>query len=210
MEDVKEQFKQMLKDGLEDQIRETAKGGDISNWKDATIIPVIGFIPSVTSEAFIAGAYLLGQDEDGDAELLCTEPSDEHYPEGVIEWKTNIMRMEGIMEQESVCELLLDFQMAVVANDFDFQEAKIKGWEPIFEQIRNHERSTNRRSLSTIAEMGQIRDALKELLSNFLGDLAEGLDNWQEKVNPENTINIGSKDFNEDGTFSTDFTGEWA
>tara|TARA_R110000803_G_scaffold1049_6_gene3566 strand:- start:4979 stop:5608 length:630 start_codon:yes stop_codon:yes gene_type:complete len=209
MEDVRKQFKEMLKDGLEDQIRETAKSGYISNWKDATIIPVIGFIPSVTSEAFIAGAFLLGQDEDGEAELLCTEPSDEQYPAGVIEWKTKMMQMEGIRDGESICELLLDFQMAVVANDFDFNDAKLNGWESIFEQIRNHERSTNRRSLATIAEMGQIRDALKELLSNFLGDLAEGIDNWQEKLNPD-AINIASKDFNEDGTFSTEFTGEWA
>jgi len=209
MEDVRKQFKKMLKDGLEEQIRETAKSGYITNWKDATIIPVIGFIPSVTSEAFIAGAFLLGQDEDGEAEILCTEPSDEQYPAGVIEWKNKMMQMEGIMDGESICELLLDFQMAVVANDFDFNDAKLNGWESIFEQIRNHERSTNRRSLATIAEMGQIRDALKELLSNFLGDLAEGIDNWQEKLNPD-AINITSKDFNEDGTFSTEFTGEWA
>jgi len=210
MEDVKEQFKQMLQDGLEDQIRETAKGGDISNWKDATIIPVIGFIPTVTSNAFIAGAFLLGQDEDGEAEILCTEPSEDQYPEGVVEWKTKIMLMEGIVEQDSICELLLDFQMAVVAHDFDFHEAKLTGWEPIFEQIRNHERSTNRRALSTIAEMGQIRDALKGLLSEFLGELANGLDNWQERVNPGNTINISSNDFNGEGTFSPDFNEEWA
>jgi hypothetical protein len=209
MEDVRKQFKKMLKDGLEEQIRETAKSGYITNWKDATIIPVIGFIPSVTSKAFIAGAFLLGQDEDGEAEILCTEPDDEQYPAGVIEWKNKMMQMEGIMDGESICELLLDFQMAVVANDFDFNDAKLNGWESIFEQIRNHERSTNRRSLATIAEMGQIRDALKELLSNFLGDLAEGIDNWQEKLNPD-AINITSKDFNEDGTFSTEFTGEWA
>ena len=207
MEQMKSQFIEMMQNGLEEQIRETAKEGNISNWKEATIVPVIGFIHNVTDKPFIAGAYLLGQDDEGDAQLLCTEPAEEQLPDGVMEWVKEIMVMEGIMEEESICELLLDFQMAVVANDFDFQEANSIGWEVFFEQLREHKRSTNRRALSKIAEMGQIRDALKEMLSNFLGDLAEGLDNWQEKINDSAYVNLKSPV--EDGGFSSKFAGEW-
>ena len=71
----------------------------------------------------------MGQDEEGDAQLLCTEPAEDQLPDGVMEWVKEIMVMEGIMEEESICELLLDFQMAVVANDFDFQEANSIGWD---------------------------------------------------------------------------------
>jgi len=207
MESMKSQFIEMMQNGLEEQIRDTAREGNISNWKEATIVPVIGFIPEVTEKPFIAGAYLLGQDEEGDAQLLCTEPAEDQLPDGVMEWVKSIMVMEGIMEEESICELLLDFHMAVVANDFDFQEANAIGWEAFFEQIRGRTRSTNRRALSKIAEMGQIRDALKEMLSNFLGDLAEGLDNWNEKI--KETAFVSLKDPTENGGFSPEFAGEW-
>ena len=129
MEPMKSQFMEMMQNGLEEQIRETAKEGNITNWREATIVPVIGLIPEVTETPFIAGAYLLGQDEEGDAQLLCTEPAEDQLPDGVMEWVKEIMVMEGIMEEESICELLLDFQMAVVANDFDFQEANSIGWD---------------------------------------------------------------------------------
>ena len=206
MEAMKSQFKEMLQNGLEEQIRETAKDGNISNWKSATIVPVIGFIEKITDTPFIAGVYLLGQDEEGDAQLLCTEPSDGQLPDGVMEWAKSIMLMEGLEEEESICELLLDFHMAVVANDFDFQDANLMGWESVFEQIRTQKRSTNRRALSKIAEMGQIRDALKEMLSTFLGDLAEGLDNWTEKIKDTSFTPVA--ELNESG-FSEEFIGEW-
>lgn len=207
MEEMKSQFTEMMQNGLESQIRETAKEGNITNWKEATIVPVIGFIPELTEKPFIAGAYLLGQDEEGDAQLLCTEPAEEQLPDGVMEWVKSIMVMEGILEEESICELLLDFRMAVVANDFDFQEANSIGWASFFEQLRNNKRSTNRRALSKIAEMGQIRDALRDMLSNFLGDLAEGLDNWQEKINESAYVSLKSP--TENGGFSSEFAGEW-
>ena len=207
METMKSQFIEMMQNGLEAQIRETAKEGNITNWKEATIVPVIGFIHEVTEEPFIAGAYLLGQDDEGDAQLLCTEPAEDQLPDGVMEWVKSIMVMEGIMEEESICELLLDFQMAVVANDFDFQEANKLGWGALFEQVRDRTRSTNRRALAKIAEMDQIRDALKEMLSTFLGDLSEGLDNWQEKLKESSYVSLTEP--TEDGGFSTDFTGEW-
>ena len=207
MEQMKSQFIEMLQNGLEEQIRETAKEGNISNWKEATIVPVIGYIPEVTEEPFIAGAYLLGQDEEGDAQLLCTEPAEDQLPDGVMAWVKSIMVMEGMMAEESICELLLDFQMAVVANDFDFQEANSIGWVAFFEQIRGRTRSTNRRALSKIAEMGQIRDALKEMLSTFLGDLAEGLYNWNEKI--KETAYVSLKDPTENGGFTSEFAGEW-
>ena len=207
MEPMKSQFMEMMQNGLEEQIRETAKEVNITNWREATIVPVIGLIPEVTETPFIAGAYLLGQDDEGDAQLLCTEPAEDQLPDGVMEWVKAIMVMEGIMEEESICELLLDFQMAVVANDFDFQEANSIGWDAFFEQVRGRQRSTNRRALSKIAEMGQVRDALKEMLSNFLGDLAKGLDNWQEKINESSQVNLA--DPTADGGFSSEFTGEW-
>tara|TARA_R110001592_G_scaffold155249_1_gene384951 strand:- start:168 stop:803 length:636 start_codon:yes stop_codon:yes gene_type:complete len=207
MEAMKSQFIEMMQNGLEEQIRETAKDGNISNWKEATIVPVIGFIHEVTEKPFIAGAYLLGQDEEGDAQLLCTEPAEDQLPDGVMEWVKSIMVMEGIMEEESICELLLDFQMAVVANDFDFQEANTLGWSALFQQVRDRTRSTNRRALAKIAEMDQIRDALKEMLSTFLGDLSEGLDNWQTKLKDSAYVSLTEP--KEDGGFSTDFTGEW-
>ena len=207
MEPMKSQFIEMMQSGLEEQIRETAKEGNITNWREATIVPVIGLIPEVTETPFIAGAYLLGQDDEGDAQLLCTEPAEDQLPDGVMEWVKEIMVMEGIMEEESICELLLDFQMAVVANDFDFQEANSIGWDAFFEQVRGRQRSTNRRALSKIAEMGQVRDALKEMLSNFLGDLAKGLDNWQEMINESTQVNLA--DPTADGGFSSEFAGEW-
>ena len=207
MEQMKSQFIEMMQNGLEEQIRETAKEGNISNWKEATIVPVIGFIHNVTDKPFIAGAYLLGQDDEGGAQLLCTEPAEDQLPDLVMEWVKGIMVMEGIIEQESICELLLDFQMAVVANDFDFQEANSIGWDAFFEQVRGRQRSTNRRALSKIAEMGQIRDDLKEMLSNFLGDLAKGLDNWQEKINQSTRVIL--TDPTVDDGFSSEFTGEW-
>jgi hypothetical protein len=207
METMKSQFNEMMQNGLEEQIRETAKDGNISNWKSATIVPVIGFIEKVTDKPFIAGAYLLGQDEEGDAQLLCTEPSDEQLPDGVVEWVKSITIMEGLGDdEESICELLLDFHMAVVANDFDFQDANLMGWESVFEQIRTQKRSTNRRALSKIAEMGVIRDALKEMLSTFLGDLAEGLDNWTEKIKDTSLVNMAEPN---DIGFSEEFIGEW-
>ena len=207
MEPMKSQFMEMMQNGLEEQIRETAKEGNITNWREATIVPVIGLIPEVTETPFIAGAYLLGQDDEGGAQLLCTEPAEDQLPDLVMEWVKGIMVMEGIIEQESICELLLDFQMAVVANDFDFQEANSIGWDAFFEQVRGRQRSTNRRALSKIAEMGQIRDDLKEMLSNFLGDLAKGLDNWQEKINQSTRVIL--TDPTVDDGFSSEFTGEW-
>ena len=207
MMNMKNQFMEMMENGLEEQIRETAKEGNITNWREATIVPVIGLIPEVTETPFIAGAYLLGQDDEGGAQLLCTEPAEDQLPDLVMEWVKGIMVMEGIIEQESICELLLDFQMAVVANDFDFQEANSIGWDAFFEQVRGRQRSTNRRALSKIAEMGQVRDALKEMLSNFLGDLAKGLDNWQEKINQSTRVIL--TDPTVDDGFSSEFTGEW-
>ena len=207
MMNMKNQFMEMMENGLEEQIRETAKEGNITNWREATIVPVIGLIPEVTETPFIAGAYLLGQDDEGGAQLLCTEPAEDQLPDLVMEWVKGIMVMEGIIEQESICELLLDFQMAVVANDFDFQEANSIGWDAFFEQVRGRQRSTNRRALSKIAEMGQIRDDLKEMLSNFLGDLAKGLDNWQEKINQSTRVIL--TDPTVDDGFSSEFTGEW-
>ena len=53
MEQMKSQFIEMMQNGLEEQIRETAKEGNISNWKEATIVPVIGFIHNVTDLSLI-------------------------------------------------------------------------------------------------------------------------------------------------------------
>ena len=211
MEKMKKLFNEMLESGLESQIRETAKEGKIINWDNATIVPVMGFIPDITKKVFIAGAYLLGQNEGGEAQLLCIEPHEDNLPNGVIEWAQNMMLIEGIVEQESICELLLDFQMAVVATDFEFQNAEETGWNQIFEDILQRKRSTNRRALSKIAEMGQIRDALKEMLSMFLGDLAEGIDNWAENLGMGKSIYVSMNDpIDESNGFSEEFNGEWS
>jgi len=211
MEKMKKLFNEMLESGLESQIRETAKEGKIINWDNATIVPVMGFIPDITKKVFIAGAYLLGQNEDGEAQLLCIEPHEDNLPNGVMEWAQNMMLMEGIVDEESICELLLDFQMAVVATDFEFQNAEETGWNQIFEDILQRKRSTNRRALSKIAEMGQIRDALKEMLSMFLGDLAEGIDNWAENLGMGKSIYVSMNDpIDESNGFSEEFNGEWS
>ena len=55
--------------------------------------------------------------------------------------------------------------------------------------------------------MDQIRDALKEMLSTFLGDLSEGLDNWQTKLKDSSYVSLTEP--TEESGFSTDFTGEW-
>ena len=210
MEKMKKLFNEMLESGLESQIRETAKEGKIINWDNATIVPVMGLIPDITESVFIAGAFLLGQNENGEAQLLCIEPNEDNLPEGVIEWAQNMMLMEGISEQESVCELLLDFQMAVVATDFEFQTAEEIGWNQIFEDILQRKRSTNRRALSKVAEMGQIRDALKEMLSMFLGDLADGIDNWSINLGMGKSVYVSMNDPSEKGGFSEEFGGEWS
>jgi hypothetical protein len=209
MEKMKKEFLEMLEQGLEEQIRLTAKEGDISNWENATILPVIGFIPNKT-EVFIAGAYLLGQNEGGEARLLCVEPCEEELATGVMEWVQNIMLLEGLNEVENICELLLDFQMAVVATDFDFVTAEKEGWEDLFTQVRERKRSTNRRALSKVAEMGQFRDALKGLLNTFLGDLAEGLDHWTQQLNPgQKSVYVSLNDPTTDGGFDSEFSEEW-
>jgi len=209
MEKMKKVFTEMLAEGLEEQIRLTAKEGDITNWETATILPVIGFIPKET-EVFIAGAYLLGQNETGEARLLCVEPCEEDLAEGVMQWVQNMMLLEGMVEVDNICELLLDFQMAIVATDFDFATAEKEGWDELFTQVRDRKRSTNRRALSKVAEMGQFRDALKGLLNSFLGDLAQGLDNWTQQLNPgQKSVYVSLNDPTTNGGFDSEFSEEW-
>ena len=62
MEQMKSQFIEMMQNGLEEQIRETAKEGNISNWKEATIVPVIGFIHNVTDKPFPLPPDTVGKD----------------------------------------------------------------------------------------------------------------------------------------------------
>ena len=45
------------------------------------------------------------------------------------------------MECDSPCELLLDFNMAVVATAKDFSDAESMGWEALFAEIKNYERA---------------------------------------------------------------------
>ena len=145
---------------------------------------------------------ILDQNESGEARLLCVEPCEEDLADGVMEWVQNMMLLEGLIEIDNVCELLLDFQMAVVATDFDFATAEKEGWENLFTQVRERKRSTNRRALSKVAEMGQFRDALKGLLNTFLGELAEGLDHWTQQLNPgQKSVYVSLNDPTIDGGF---------
>jgi len=201
---LRQKFDEMMAEGLEEEIRSVAETTNIVNSESAPILPVIAQLPD--SEPFIAGAFLLGQDAEGEAELLLTEP-DETDPgvptEKLLSWLKQTMFMEGLMEYDSPCELLLDFNMAVVATAKDFTDAESLGWDAVFMEIKNYERSTNRRALNQIAGKGQIQNLLIDVLKSMMKDISNNLDAYLEETEE---ISIEESD----PEWSDDFKSEWA
>ncbi len=181
MMNLKQRFDQMMAEGLEEEIRSVAEESDISNADTAPILPVIAKLDN--TEPFIAGAFLLGQNSMGEPELILTEPAedDPDLPsEQLISWINSTMAMEGVSECDSVAELLLDFNRAVVATQKDFSDADLMGWDYVFTEIGNYRRSTNRRSLRQIAGTGAIKNLLVDVLKNMMRDFAVNLEAFAE------------------------------
>lgn len=177
MMNLKQRFDEMMAEGLEEEIRSVAKESDISNAATAPILPVIAKLE--TTEPFIAGAFLLGQNSLGEPELILTEPSedDPDVPtKELVSWINSTMAMEGINDCDSPAELLLDFNRAVVATQKDFSDADLMGWDYVFTEIRNYRRSNNRRSLQKIAGSGNIQNLFVDVLKSMMRDFAVNLD----------------------------------
>lgn len=205
MMNLKQRFDEMMAEGLEEEIRAVAEESDISNAATAPILPVIAKLD--TTEPFIAGAFLLGQNSMGEPELILTEPSedDPDLPsQELVSWINSTMAMEGITDCDSVAELLLDFNRAVVATQKDFSDADLMGWDYVFTEIRNYRRSTNRRSLRQIAGSGAIQNLLVDVLKSMMRDFAVNLDAFIEKAE---TVELQSE--GDELGFSDDFQEEW-
>jgi hypothetical protein len=205
MMNLKQRFDEMMAEGLEEEIRAVAEESDISNAATAPILPVIAKLD--TTEPFIAGAFLLGQNSMGEPELILTEPSedDPDLPsQELVSWINSTMAMEGITDCDSVAELLLDFNRAVVATQKDFSDADLMGWDYVFTEIRNYRRSTNRRSLRQIAGSGAIQNLLADVLKSMMRDFAVNLDAFIEKAE---TVELQSE--GDELGFSDDFQEEW-
>lgn len=202
---LRQRFDDMMAEGLEEEIRNVADATDIVNAATAPILPVIAKLPD--SEPFIAGAFLLGQDSDGEPDLLLTEPdeTDPEVPtEKLLAWIKRTMAMEGLMECDSPCELLLDFNMAVVATAKDFSDAESMGWEALFAEIKNYERSTNRRALRQIAGKGQIQNLLIDVLKSMMKDFAVNLESFMDEAAE---VNLDAPET--EPKFSDSFVEEW-
>lgn len=205
MMNLKQRFDEMMAEGLEEEIRAVAEESDISNAATAPILPVIAKLD--TTEPFIAGAFLLGQNSMGEPELILTEPSedDPDLPsQELVSWINSTMAMEGITDCDSVAELLLDFNRAVVATQKDFSDADLMGWDYVFTEIRNYRRSTNRRSLRQIAGSGAIQNLLADVLKSMMRDFAVNLDAFIEKAE---TVELQSE--GDELGFSDNFQEEW-
>jgi hypothetical protein len=205
MMNLKQRFDEMMAEGLEEEIRAVAEESDISNAATAPILPVIAKLD--TTEPFIAGAFLLGQNSMGEPELILTEPSedDPDLPsQELVSWINSTMAMEGITDCDSVAELLLDFNRAVVATQKDFSDADLMGWDYVFTEIRNYRRSTNRRSLRQIAGSGAIQNLLVDVLKSMMRDFAVNLDAFIEEAE---TVELQSE--GDELGFSDDFQEEW-
>lgn len=205
MMNLKQRFDEMMAEGLEEEIRSVAEESDISNAATAPILPVIAKLD--TTDPFIAGAFLLGQNSMGEPELILTEPSedDPDLPsQELVSWINSTMAMEGITDCDSVAELLLDFNRAVVATQKDFSDADLMGWDYVFTEIRNYRRSTNRRSLRQIAGSGAIQNLLVDVLKSMMRDFAVNLDAFIEKAE---TVELQSE--GDELGFSDDFQEEW-
>jgi len=205
MMNLKQRFDEMMAEGLEEEIRAVAEESDISNAATAPILPVIAKLDN--TEPFIAGAFLLGQNSMGEPELILTEPSedDPDLPsQELVSWINSTMAMEGITDCDSVAELLLDFNRAVVATQKDFSDADLMGWDYVFTEIRNYRRSTNRRSLRQIAGSGAIQNLLVDVLKSMMRDFAVNLDAFIEEAE---TVELQSE--GDELGFSDDFQEEW-
>jgi|TARA_B100000902_G_scaffold5297_1_gene6894 hypothetical protein len=200
-------FEEMMAQGLEEEIRSVGEESGIVNAKTAPILPVIAKLEN--TEPFIVGAFLLGQDEHGEADLMLTEPDlqDPELPNKEIQaWMNSVMIMEGLKDCDSPAELLLDFNRAVIATAKEFSDAEVMGWAPIFEEVLNYRRSNNRRSLRQVAAVGNIRELLKQALQNMMSEFAHHLNNFDMKA-----ADLDVQSFlDEDTEFSSDFQGEWA
>ena len=202
---LRQKFDEMMAEGLEEEIRSVADSTNIINADTAPILPVIAKLAD--SDPFIAGAFLLGQDADGEAELLLTEP-DETDPgvptEKLLSWMKQTMFMEGLMECESPCELLLDFNMGLVATAKDFTDAESMGWEAVFEEIKNYQRSTNRRALNQIPGKGQIQNLLIDVLKSMMQDISKNLDAYLDDTTVEMEVSDEMPDYPDE------FKSEWS
>jgi len=203
---LRQRFEEMMAEGLEEEIRSVADESDISNAATAPILPVIAKLSD--TEPFIAGAFLLGQNSMGEPELILTEPAenDPDLPsEKLISWINSTMSMEGISECDSVAEMLLDFNRAVVATQKDFSDADLMGWDYVFTEILNYRRSNNRRSLRKIAGSGAIQNLLVDVLKNMMRDFAHNLDAYLTEAGKEVELQVKDAELQ----FPDNFQEEW-
>jgi hypothetical protein len=205
MMNLKQRFDEMMAEGLEEEIRSVAEESDISNAATAPILPVIAKLD--TTDPFIAGAFLLGQNSMGEPELILTEPAedDPDVPsKELISWVKSTMAMEGISDCDSVAELLLDFNRAVVATQKDFSDADLMGWDYVFTEIRNYRRSNNRRSLQKIASTGAVKNLLMDVLKGMMRDFAVNLDAFIQNAE---TVELRAEEA--EPVFPEQFQEEW-
>ena len=205
MMNLKQRFDEMMAEGLEEEIRSVAEESDISNAATAPILPVIAKLD--TTDPFIAAAFLLGQNSMGEPELILTEPAedDPDVPsKELISWVKSTMAMEGISDCDSVAELLLDFNRAVVATQKDFSDADLMGWDYVFTEIRNYRRSNNRRSLQKIASTGAVKNLLMDVLKGMMRDFAVNLDAFIQNAE---TVELRAEEA--EPVFPEQFQEEW-
>ena len=115
------------------------------------------------------------------------------------------MSMEGISECDSVAEMLLDFNRAVVATQKDFSDADLMGWDYVFTEILNYRRSNNRRSLRKIAGSGAIQNLLVDVLKNMMRDFAHNLDAYLTEAGKEVELQVKDAELQ----FPDNFQEEW-
>lgn len=202
-------FNEMLEMGLEDLIRDEAKGARIKNWKTARIFPIVGMIKEVKNKPVVLGGFLVGIPEhEGEPSMVMMEAAGENIiPDKIARWAKKAMDTESGCH-DCITDCLLSFRRAMVVLDKDLKDIKKYGWEIILDEVLHGTRSTNYRRLISQGPESIYQDIEIDFLSDFINKVM----NFEDL---EKTFGIKSKkpqikDPTEDGGFVDSFKDEWA
>ena len=210
--DVEKQFEDILKQGLESQMRQEAKEEGIRNWKDAKIFPVVALVPHIYEHTCVIGAILVGiPEEDGDCSMILTTAPDEQLPETLLEWVQSKNQDEGNYYEDNYVELLFNYRRAIVALELDTQYAHKHGWNKLMEEVLAGNRSTNRNKI-VMGGAEMVYNNLEGL--EFIADLINKLnglspmEQWDASF-IDLSDHIKYEDPTIDGGFEDDFKDGW-
>lgn len=210
-DDVEKRFEEILKAGLESQMRKEAKQEGMKNWKDAKIFPVVALVEEVQENPAVIGAILIGIPyEEGDCSMIMTAAPDDQLPTKLLEWCVEQNQKEGNYFENDYIELLFAYRRAVIAMDVELQYAQKHGWNKLMSEVLNGNRSTNRGKV-VMGGADMVYNNIEGL--EFIADLLDKLRGLtpmeQFAATFDVTDHIVMTDPTTDGGFDEDFKEGW-